>query len=104
MHPDSQPYITFYVKGQGYFAYLRMTFGVIGGPSEFGHITVQQFHVLITKATLELFVDDGGIGSDSFEEGMEKLRALLEQVRREKMSLSPSKLRLFMTEAVFAGA
>jgi hypothetical protein len=35
---------------------------------------------------------------------MGKLRALLERVRREKMSLSPSKLRLFMTEAVFAGA
>ena len=104
VHPDSQPYITFYVEGRGYFAYQRMPFGVTGGPSEFGHVTAQRFHDLIAKMVLELFVDDGGMGADTFKEGMEKLEKLLERVRREKMSLSPSKLQLFMTEAVFAGA
>ena len=104
VHPDSQPYITFYVEGRGYFAYLRMPFGVTGGPSEFGYVTAERFHDLIAKAILELFVDDGGMGADSFEEGMEKLKTLLERVRQEKMLLSPSKLQLFMTEAVFAGA
>jgi hypothetical protein len=104
VHPDSQPYITFYVEGRGYFAYQRMPFGVTGGPSEFGHVTAQRFHDLIARTILELFVDDGGMSADSFQEGMEKLETLLERVREEKMSLSPSKLRLFMTEAVFAGA
>ena len=104
VHPDSQPYITFFVEGRGYFAYQRMPFGVTGGPSEFGHVTGERFHDLITKTIIELFVDDGGMASDSFEEGITKLRALLDRVRREKMSLSPSKLKLFMTEAVFAGA
>jgi hypothetical protein len=104
VHPDSQPYITFFVEGRGYFAYQRMPFGVTGGPSEFGHVTGERFHDLIATSLLELFVDDGGMASNSFEEGIEKLRTLLERVRREKMSLSPSKLKLFMTEAVFAGA
>lgn len=104
VHPDSQPYITFFVEGRGYFAYQRMPFGVTGGPSEFGHVTGERFHNLIARSILELFVDDGGMASDSFEEGIEKLRALFDRVRREKMSLSPSKLKLFMTEAVFAGA
>jgi hypothetical protein len=104
VHPDSQPYITFYVEGRGYFTYLRMPFGVTGGPSEFGHVTGEHFYNLIAEALLELFVDDGGMASDSFEEGLRKLRVLLERVRREKMSLSPSKLKVFMTEAVFAGA
>jgi hypothetical protein len=104
VHPDSQPYITFFVEARGYFAYQRMPFGVTGGPSEFGHVTGERFHDLIAKAILELFVDDGGMASNSFEEGMGKLCTLLERVRREKMSLSPSKLKLFMTEAVFAGA
>jgi RNase H-like domain found in reverse transcriptase len=49
-------------------------------------------------------VDDGGISADSFKEGIAKSRKLFERVRREKMSLFPSKLRLFMMEAVFAGA
>jgi len=104
VHPDSQPYITFFVEGRGYFSYQRMPFGVTGGPSEFGHVTGERFHDLIAKTILELFVDDGGMASDSFEEGMGKLRTLLDRVRKEKMSLSPSKLKLFMTEAVFAGA
>jgi hypothetical protein len=104
VHPDSQPYITFFVEGRGYFAYQRMPFGVTGGPSEFGHVTGERFYDLIAASILELFVDDGGMASDSFKEGIEKLRKLLERVRREKMSLSPSKLKLFMTEAVFAGA
>src|ERR1700678_4268759 len=104
VHPDSQPYITFYVKGRGYFPYKHMPFGVTRGPLEFGHVTAVRFHDLIAKSLLELFVNDGGMASNSFEEGINKLRILLESVRREKMSLSPSKLRLFMSEAVFAGA
>jgi len=35
---------------------------------------------------------------------MAKLSWILEHVHREKLSLSPSKLQVFMTEAVFAGA
>lgn len=61
-------------------------------------------HDLIADGTCENFVDDGGSAADSFQEGMEKLRRILEHVRREKLSLSPSKLQVFMTEAVFAGA
>ena len=104
IHPDSQPYITFYIEGQGYFAYKHMLFGVMGGPSEFGHVTAERFHDLIAKSTLELFVDDGGAASNTFEEGMTKLHTLFEHVHKEKMSLFPSKLRVFMNEAVFAGA
>ena len=81
-----------------------MPFGVTGEPSEFRHITAERFHDLVAKSILELFVDDGGMAMNSFKEGMYKLRTLLERVCREKMSLSPSKLKLFMSEAVFAGA
>ena len=75
VHPDSQPYITFFMEGRGYFAYQCMLFGVTGGPSEFGHVTGEHFHNLMAKAILRLFVDDGGMASDSFEveEGIDKL-------------------------------
>ena len=81
-----------------------MPFSVTGGPSEFGHVTGEHFHDLIAQALLKLFVDDGGMASDSFKEGRTKLLTLLNRVQKEKMSLSPSKLRLFMMESVFAGA
>lgn len=103
IHPDSQPYITFYVEGEEYWKYLRLPFGVTGGPSEFAHLTAQKMPDLVVDSTVELFVDDGGSATDTFEDGMDKLCQILEWVRREKLFLSPGKLRLFMTEAVFAG-
>jgi hypothetical protein len=94
----------FFVENRGYFAYQQMPFGVTGGPSEFRHVMGECFYNLIAAAMLELFVDDGGMASDSFEEGLKKLYALLNCIRQEKMSLSLSKLKLFMVEAVFAGS
>ena len=104
IHPDSQPYIVFYLESLGYFGYEQMPFGITGGPSEFGHMVAKCMHDLITDGTCEIFVDDGGSAADSFKEGIEKLRRILECVHREKLSLSPSKLCIFMTEAVFVGA
>jgi hypothetical protein len=104
VHPNSQPYITFFIERRGYFAYQQMPFGVTGGLAEFRHATGEQFHNLIAKSLFELFMDDGGMVSDSFEEGMHKLCTLFDRVQREKMSFSPAKLKLFMMSAVFAGA
>ena len=80
VHPNSQPYITFFIEGRGYFAYTCMSFGVTGGPSEFRHVMGECFHNLIAKSLLELFVDDGGAAADSFEEGMEKLHVLFNHI------------------------
>lgn len=99
---NSQPYITFFIEGKGYFKYLCLPFGVTGGPSKFGQLTAERLCDIIGNNTIELFVDDGGASTNTFEEGMKKLRHLLEQVRPEKLSLSASKFQVFMTEAVFA--
>ena len=48
-------------------------------------------------------MDDGGSTANTFDEGMSKLRQLLNKVRKEKLSLSASKLHIFMMEATFAG-
>ena len=104
IHPDCQPYIVFYLEGCGHFAYERMPFGITGGPSEFGHVVGQWMHDLIADRTCKNFIDDGGSAVDSLEEAMAKLRRILERVRREQLSLSPSKFQVFKTEAVFVGA
>ena len=46
-------------------------------------------------------MDNGGSASDMFEKGLSNLWIILERVCHEKLSLAPSKLKLFMTEAVF---
>ncbi|TFK16870.1 hypothetical protein FA15DRAFT_548780, partial [Coprinopsis marcescibilis] len=50
------------------------------------------------------FVDDAGAAADTFKEGLEKLRRMLERVRKEGLSLALGKTKLFMMETTFAGA
>src|SRR4051812_80883 len=60
-------------------------------------------HELVTSAIMELFVDDRGSTANTLDEGMQKLGAVFNCIQKEELSLSPSKCKLFMTEAVFAG-
>jgi hypothetical protein len=53
---------------------------------------------------MEIFVDDGGSAGDTFNEMFEKLERIFQRCRERKLSLSPTKCRLFMTEMTFAGA
>ena len=57
VHPDTQPYITFFVEGRGYFTYQCMLFGVTGGPSKFGHVMGERIYDLIARMILEVFID-----------------------------------------------
>ena len=101
--PEDQPYLCFYVEGRGYFAYLRMPFGLTGAPSTFGEMTARALGDLI-GTLLELFVDDGGLAGDDFETMLANTKQLLQRAREKGLSLSASKCKFFVTEATFAGA
>lgn len=101
---ELRPYICFYVEGWEYFWYKRMPFGLTGVPSTFADLTGTHLHDIVAEGDLELFVDDGEQAGDIFEDMLKKTVRLLERVREWKLSLSASKLNLFLTEAVFAGA
>jgi hypothetical protein len=58
--PEDQPYVCFYVEGQGYFCCKRMPFGLTGAPSTFAEMTAQALGDLV-GILFELFVDDGGM-------------------------------------------
>ena len=100
--PEDQPYVCFYVEGRGYFAYLRMPFGLTGAPSTFGQMTARALGDLV-GTLLELFVDDGGLAGDDFDTMLANTRQLLQRVREKGLSLSAAKCKFFMTEATFAG-
>src|SRR6267154_4233092 len=101
---ESRPYTAFYVEGRGWFWYKHMPMGLTGAPSTFADMTATHLHDLIADGTMELFVDDGACAADTFDEMIEKLTQVFERCRDRKLSLSPSKCRLFMTETTFAGA
>ena len=100
--PEDQPYICFYVEGRGYFAYLRMPFGLTGAPSTFGGMTADALGDLI-GILFELFVDDGGLAGDNFEIMLANTRQLLQRISEKGLSLSATKSKFFVTEATFAG-
>ena len=80
-----------------------MPFGLTGAPSTFGHMTATQMHEPISDGTMELFVDDRGTATNTFEEMIEKLTRIFTLVRKHNLSLSVSKCKLFMTSMGFAG-
>ena len=65
--PESRPYTAFYIPGRGYFMYCRMPFGLTGVPSCFNEVTGQALHGLV-DTMIQLFVDDGAMAGDIFED------------------------------------
>ena len=102
--PESRPYTVFYVEGLGHFWYVRMLFRLTGAPTAFAMVTTMHLHDLIAEEVLEIFVDDGGIAGDTFNKMTSKLTKVLNHVCEQRLSLSAAKSKLFMPEAVFAGA
>lgn len=99
---ESRPYTAFYVEGRGYFVYCQMPFGLTGAPSCFNEVTAKALHGLV-GTIMQLFVDDGAMAGDVFDEKLVNLRTFFTRCREESLSLSPQKTKLFMTEVVFAG-
>ncbi|KAF8748682.1 hypothetical protein RHS01_10633 [Rhizoctonia solani] len=100
---ESVPYTGFHVEGRGYYAYLRMPFGLTSAPTTFCEMVAKAFHGLIGE-DLEVWMDDMAMGADDFDSGIAKLIRIFEKCRTHKISLSPGKTVLFMSEARFAGA
>ena len=100
----SQPYLCIYMEGRGFQCYQRMPMGTLGSPACFADLTVQAFKDLVVELGLETFVDDNGIAGDEFDELLLWLRKFLIQCPERGLSLSPSKLQLFLPEVVFGGS
>jgi hypothetical protein len=99
---EIRPYLCFYVEGRGLFTYCKMPMGLTGVPSTFGKTTGGALGDMVgTK--IQLFVDDGGMAGDVFEDKMADLRVVFERIREHRLSLSAQKMQFFMTEATFAG-
>ncbi|KAF8749003.1 hypothetical protein RHS01_10377 [Rhizoctonia solani] len=101
--PESVPYTGFHVDGRGYYTYLRMPFGLTSAPTTFCEMVAKAFHGLIGE-DLEVWMDDMAMGANDFESGIAKLTRVLDRCRTHRISLSPGKTVLFMSEARFAGA
>ena len=104
VNKQSQPYLCIYTEGHGFQCYQRMPMGTLGSPACFADLTMHAFKALVVPLKLETFVNDNGMAGNVFEELLEQLHMFFECCRERRLSISPSKLQLFMQEVVFGGS
>ena len=68
-----RPYFTFFVDERGYLWYKRMAMGWTGVPTVFSATATRRLHDILADAIMELFVDNGGCGDNTFIGMMTKL-------------------------------
>ena len=101
---EYRPYLAFYVEGRGFQTQKRMPFGLTGAPSTFAYITAEKLGDVLAALALELFVDDGGMAGDDFDEMLKRTRLFFERVRATGLSLSAKKSEFFRSSMIFAGS
>jgi hypothetical protein len=101
---ESQPYLCFYIEGWGYKAYCQMPMGVHGAPPCFSDLTAQALHDILVELMMELYVDDGTVAGNDFDELLNRLCTFFTGCQQWNLSISPTKMQLFMDEVIFGGA
>jgi hypothetical protein len=100
---ESVPYIGFYVEGRGYYVYLRMPFGLMGAPATFCEMVSIILDDMMGRELVN-WMDDIFLPGDDFDTKIKSLPEVFIRCRDRKLSLAPSKCKLFFTELFFAGA
>lgn len=98
---ESQPKTAF-VTPDGQFEYLRMPFGLVNAPSVFQRTINKILAEAKTKFAI-VYMDDILIPAHNFAEGMERLREVLELLRRGGLTLKLSKCNFFFNHLDFLG-
>lgn len=98
-----QPYLAFYMEGQGYFWYKRMPMGITGAPTAFCEVLVARLHNLLVTYFMELFMDDGGCTAGTFKDMIDKLTIIFTRFRECGFSIAPWKTKFCILETKFAG-
>jgi len=67
-------------------------------------MTAEALHDIVIDLLLELYMDDGAMPGDDFDELLKRLQLFFLRCRERGLSISPSKTQLFMQEVVFGGS
>ena len=80
-----------------------MPFGLTGAPTTFCEMVAIALDNMIGQELVN-WMDDICLPGDVFETKLSNLRKFFDRCRSKTLSLSPSKMKLFFTEVLFAGA
>ena len=93
---------TAFITRRGCWRYTVMPFGLTCSPSVFQRLMDMVLHGLSYEICL-VYIDDIIIFSNTFEEQLRRLGAVLQRLRRAKLKLKPSKCKLLQRKVEFLG-
>lgn len=102
LHEDSRPLTAFLFNGTQY-QYKRVPFGIKTAGAGFIRALKKALIHIIQKKKLKLYIDDGGIGTETFEEQIEILEMIFERLIEYNFTLKFSKCVFFKSEIQFLG-
>lgn len=100
MHPDSVEKTAFRVP-QGAFEFVRMPFGLSTAPSMFQRCMQHALQGMPT--TVQVYLDDIGYSSPTFEEHLERLDQVIDRIRKAGLMAQPAKCELFRQSITYLG-
>ena len=100
--PESADKTTFITR-KGAFKFKVLPFGLSNAPAVFQRLMKLVMQVLTWEACL-VFLDDIVVMSKSFEQHLERLRAVFDRLRSANLKLKPSKCKLFQLKVKFLGS
>jgi RNase H-like domain found in reverse transcriptase/Reverse transcriptase (RNA-dependent DNA polymerase) len=93
---------TCFVTRRGTFRFKVLSFGLSNAPALFQRL-MDLVLVGLTWEICLVFLDDVIIMSETFDEGLVRLKAVFDRLRAANLKLKPSKCRLLQREVVFLG-
>ena len=102
MDEESRQYTAFTVGSLGVYEFLRMPFGLCNAPATFQRLMQNTLGELNLTYAL-IYLDDVVVFSQTEEEHLIRLRAVLERFQEHGLKLKPSKCQFFRTEITYLG-
>ena len=99
--PRARDYTAF-VTPFGKFRYTVMPFGITNAPPIYALLNQRTFGPLM-GTEVEVFFDDCGVGSGSFEDHMSTLEKCFQCYKKAGMSLNPKKCSFLQSSIIFLG-
>lgn len=100
---DESVPLTGFVTNEGHYEYLKMPYGLANAPIAYQRIISTALHDFITSGKVLVYIDDCLILSNTVDEGLQTLDAVLSTLIKAGFSINQKKCSFLCTEIEYLG-